>query len=135
MGIKTNLIERGGEKVMYMKLREKKAFTLVELMIVVAIIGLLVAIAVPNFIKARNTARKNVCLNNMRVIHHAAEQYMIDNNVTTCPTTVASFCGATNYIKTEPICPAGTAVYTITSAGVVSCPNVAANPDHVLAGQ
>ncbi|MCK5706933.1 MAG: type II secretion system protein [Candidatus Aureabacteria bacterium] len=61
-------------------MRRMKGFTLVEIMIVVAIIGLLVAIGVPGFIKARDNARKNTCYNNMRVIAHAVQQYTIDNN-------------------------------------------------------
>ena len=62
-------------------MRKMKGFTLVEIMIVVAIIGLLVAIGVPGFIKARDNARKNSCYNNMRVISHAIQQYTIDNNI------------------------------------------------------
>ena len=62
-------------------MRRERGFTLVEIMIVVAIIGLLVAIGVPGFIKARDNARRNTCWNNMRVIAHAVQQYTIDNNI------------------------------------------------------
>jgi len=56
----------------------KSGFTLVEIMIVVAIIGLLAAIAVPAFMKARNNARKSVCQNNLRLIDSAKDNYATD---------------------------------------------------------
>ncbi len=62
-------------------LRNKRGFTLVEIMIVVAIIGLLAAIAVPSFIQARNTSRTNACINNLRLIEAAKEQYAMANNL------------------------------------------------------
>jgi len=55
-------------------------FTLVEIMIVVAIIGLLAAIAIPNFVKARTTAQMNACINNLRQIDAAIQQYALENN-------------------------------------------------------
>ena len=65
-----------------MKLRKNaKGFTLVEIMIVVAIIGLLAAIAVPNFVQARQTARTNSCINNLRLIDAAKEQLALEDNL------------------------------------------------------
>ena len=55
------------------------AFTLVEIMIVVAIIGLLAAIAVPSFRKAREVSRLNACLNNLRIYQSMLEQYSFAN--------------------------------------------------------
>jgi prepilin-type N-terminal cleavage/methylation domain-containing protein len=55
-------------------------FTLVEIMIVVAIIGLLAAIAIPNFIKARSTSQSNSCINNLRQIDAAIQQYALEHN-------------------------------------------------------
>ena len=56
-------------------MKRKLGFTLVEIMIVVAIIGLLAAIAVPSFMKARDNARKSACINNLRQIQSAKDQY------------------------------------------------------------
>ena len=56
-----------------MKIRNSRnaGFTLVEIMIVVAIIGLLAAIAIPNFVRARTTSQQNACINNLRQIDGA----------------------------------------------------------------
>jgi prepilin-type N-terminal cleavage/methylation domain-containing protein len=62
-------------------MKKQHGFTLVEIMIVVAIIGLLVAIGIPGFVHARTNARKSTCYNNMRVIAHALQQYALDNGI------------------------------------------------------
>ena len=54
-------------------------FTLVEIMIVVAIIGLLAAIAIPNFVRARQTSQTNACINNLRQIDSAKQQWALEN--------------------------------------------------------
>lgn len=60
-----------------MRSQTQKGFTLVEIMIVVAVVGLLAAIAIPNFINARNQSRANACVNNLRLIASAKDQAAI----------------------------------------------------------
>ena len=64
----------------------KKGFTLIEIMIVVAIIGLLAAIAIPNFVHARTTAQQNACINNLRQIDGAKQEWALENKAN--PTSV-----------------------------------------------
>src|SRR4030081_3243553 len=59
--------------------RSNRGFTLVEIMIVVAIIGLLAAIAIPNFVKARENAQLNSIFNNLRIIEGAKDQWALEN--------------------------------------------------------
>jgi prepilin-type N-terminal cleavage/methylation domain-containing protein len=66
---------------MQIKRNRTQGFTLVEIMIVVAIIGLLAAIAIPNFVRARTTSQMNACINNLRQIDGAIQQYALENNV------------------------------------------------------
>ena len=85
----------------------KSGFTLVEIMIVVAIIGLLAAIAIPNFVKARTTAQKNACINNLRQIDGAKEQWALENKkVGTDAPVDTDLIGTDKYIKATPSCPA-----------------------------
>ncbi|MGC4044669.1 MAG: prepilin-type N-terminal cleavage/methylation domain-containing protein [Armatimonas sp.] len=90
-----------------------KAFTLVEMMIVVLIIGMLVSLAAPNFVRARETARAKSCAQNLRVIEVAKDQYMMDYNL---PRSVSisesNIIGPSSYIKENPQCPSN-GTYTI----------------------
>src|SRR5580700_12299922 len=63
---------------MQKKINRKAGFTLVEIMIVVAIIGLLAAIAIPNFVRARTTSQQNACINNLRLIDSSKQQWALE---------------------------------------------------------
>jgi len=63
-------------------MKNKKGFTLVEIMIVVVIIGLLAAMAIPAFNKVRQSSRESAITNNLRQLANAADQYMLQNGVT-----------------------------------------------------
>jgi len=97
-----------------MKSNKKSGFTLVEIMIVVAIIGLLAAIAIPSFLNARTRSQTSACQNNLRQISGSKDQYALDHN-NTAPTAFSDL--VPTYIKTTPVCPAGGA-YTIGALGV-----------------
>lgn len=104
--------------------RNTKGFTLVEIMIVVAIIGLLAAIAVPNFIRARQTARTNTCVNNLRLIEAAKEQWALETGAEDGDAPADT--DLEPYMKndTMPVCPVGNTAYTITAVGTLQdCPN------------
>ena len=74
-----------------------KGFTLVEIMIVVVIIGLLAAMAIPAFQKVRSASQDKTVLNNARQISAAADQYYLENGVSTV--TLGNLIGTTNYVK------------------------------------
>jgi prepilin-type N-terminal cleavage/methylation domain-containing protein len=109
--------------------KARHGFTLVEIMIVVLIIGILLAIAVPNFIKARETSRTKSCLANLKQIDAGKEQYMMDKNTTTAPGALTDLVGATLYIKNTPTCPSGGA-YTVGAAD--AAPTCSIGTPHVL---
>ena len=83
--------------------RRNQGFTLVEIMIVVAIIAILAAVAIPNFVKYRRNSQAAACVSNLKQIQAAVEQAKLANK----GTTMADLCGQTGYIKTTPTCPAG----------------------------
>lgn len=108
----------------FLKNRRTKGFTLVEIMIVVLIIGILLAIAVPNFIKARETSRTKSCISNLRQIDAAKEQWAMDNKAADGD-AVAWADIVPDYIKSQPECPSG---------GTYTVANVGTNPTCTIAG-
>ncbi len=108
-----------------------KGFTMVELMIVVAIIGVLGVIVLPNMMTARTKARRNACLNNLRMIQNAKDQLALQQvmNESTVPTAAqlipylkdgilpkepiswltSDYTAGINAISSKPTCPNSTA--------------------------
>ncbi len=105
-------------------------------MIVVAIIGLLAAIAIPNFIRARTTSQANACVNNLRQMDGAKQQWALERRQTS--TASVNNTDITPYIKLNsasslPGCPAG-GTYTLGAVSVNPTCNIAntTTPGHVL---
>lgn len=115
---------------------KKSGFTLVEIMIVVAIIGLLAAIAIPNFVKARTTSQANACINNLRQYDGAVQQYALENKLASTSTYTMSVLKP--YIKLDstsnlPACPAnGTYAAGATVTNPPTCTLSTQTPAHKL---
>jgi type IV pilus assembly protein PilA len=98
--------------------RKEEGFTLVELMVVVLIIGILVAIAIPVFNAAKANAQKKSCFASQRTIEGAAQTFAADDAGGVPASSVAQLVPA--YIKVAPICPASRLEYAMNASGTVT---------------
>jgi type II secretory pathway pseudopilin PulG len=87
------------------KSSRRSSFTMVEIMIVVATIGLLATMAIPNYVKARATSQKNACINNLRQLDGAVQQWGMEFKKAGTDTVTLS--DATPYLKNSMICQSG----------------------------
>ncbi|MGO8925452.1 MAG: competence type IV pilus major pilin ComGC [Limisphaerales bacterium] len=91
-----------------------EGFTLTEIMIVVALIGLLATIAIPNWVHARTTSQTNACINNLREVSGATQQWATDNR--SGPDTTVTPEEVLPYLHCAVVCPAGGATATFGSS-------------------
>jgi prepilin-type N-terminal cleavage/methylation domain-containing protein len=123
--------------------RFPRAFTLVEILFTMLIIGVLLAIAVPSFLRARSTARQKTCLKNLTLILAAKEQWAMDfrRSPTDTPIWPDDLVAADRYIKgSVPVCPTTGATYVPNAINVLpqcGSPSASTGPDmsgitHVL---
>ena len=116
-------------KITRFQANPRAGFTLVEILIVVAILGLLISIAIPNFVKSRTQAQKLVCKENLFQIESAKQIWGLEANRGTGDSPNASdLIGPTLFIKDEPKCPAG-GVYRFNPIGSNAVCNITG---HVL---
>jgi len=110
----------GGSFMLKLFMRSKKGFTLVELMVVVIILGILVAIAIPIYNNVTDDAQKKACAANERTLEGAVAMYQAANGGQK-PTSLDALVQG-GFIEAVPTCPVdGTSKYTLNSNGTVSC--------------
>ncbi len=117
---------------MKMNRSRSTGFTLVEIMIVVAIIALLAAIAIPNFVKARTAAQKSACIANLKQVDGAKATWALEaKKINTDSPADTDLFGATQYIRQKPSCPGGGA-YTIAVVSTQPTCSLGTSDGHTL---
>lgn len=112
------VLKYGGAAAMH-NCENKKGFTLVEIFLACAIMAILIAIAVPNFIKARSTVQANTCVDNLRQLKLAKDQWALENNKVSTDTPSAA--DLNTYIRNNTsslTCPLDTASSFATSYNI-----------------
>ena len=95
-----------------------RGFSLLEIMIVVALIGMLAGIAIPNLVKARSQSQVNACLNNLRCIDNATQEWALEH--LKGPNSTLVFDDIQPYLKSEVLCPSAGAGATFATSYTVS---------------
>jgi len=112
----------------------KRGFTVLEIMIAVLIIGLLSAIAIPEFAKARERSRQKACINNLRQIEAAKEQWAMAENLGA--TDPADLNAISDYlvgvINVDVVCPAAGQYMCLFIGDVVRCSYLSVTTPHEL---
>ena len=116
---------------MKIKQNRKSGFTLVEIMIVVAIIGLLAAIAIPNFVKARTGAQKNACIATLSQLDGAKENWAMENKKTEGTATTGSETAIDAFLRKAPVCPGGGS-FTYGAVGTSPTCSLGSSAGHTL---
>jgi len=114
------------------QIRRTSGFTLVEIMIVVAIIALLAAIAIPNFVKARASSQRAACIANLKQINGAKATWALEQKKTNTDSPAdTEIYGSTQYIRIAPSCP-GAGTYAVAVVSAVPTCTLSSTDGHTL---
>jgi prepilin-type N-terminal cleavage/methylation domain-containing protein len=98
--------------------RRAGAFTLVEVMIVVSIIGLLAAVSIPNYVKTREVSHRKACIANLKQLEGAVQNWALETRQSSgIPINSDALFGPTNYIRQVIVCPANGSPYNYFNVG------------------